>query len=767
MRTTIGITLFSIVICTYAEAQAPHDSSEVTIIGPSAPSPPEMVARDDEGQVTMRAVRLEEPLVLDGRLDDPVYGRVPAVSDFVQQEPHEGDPATEETELWVFYDDEKVYIAARCWDSQPSRMVVNEMRRDNDNIYRNENLSVILDTFYDRRNGLFFQTNPLGALRDQAVTDEGQGINSDWNTVWEVGSSRFDEGWITEIAIPFKSLRYKRPGPQVWGINARRIVSWKNETSFLNPVAASYQWRGLYQLSRAATVVGIEAPLQSRNLELKPYAITTTTTNLDAEPAYSNDFGADAGFDLKYGLTKGLIADFTLNTDFAQVEEDQVQVNLTRFSLFFPEKREFFLEGQGIFSFGGVEARGVYFSRPDEEKPKLTPVMFFSRRIGLSEEGIVPISVGGRVTGREGKYRIGALSIQTRESEAGGVPSTNHSVFRLRRDILRRSDIGVIATNRSHSVEAPESSNSLFGVDANFTFYENLKVNTYYSRTWTPELYSSDVKGQESYLAKLDYFGDRYGLLLEHLFVGERFQPELGFLMRSGFRRNHALGRFSPRPQSIEAVRRFVWEAGIDYITGTEGTLETRRLTGAFRIELESGDETALEYTNSYEFLTEDFEIRDGIIIPVDGYDFQSLRAIYQFGPQRVVPGYLTFRTGSFFNGNRREVAYSGRIEVTSKFSIEPRFAVNWVDLREDDFVDKIVSTRFNYTFTPRMQLSSLIQFNSSVSSLASSIRYRWEYQPGSDLFVVYSDGRDTRFSGFPGLVNRTFAVKFTRLFRL
>ncbi len=516
MRVATGILLLCFFNGSFpvsAGAQHSADSSEVVIIGPAAPALPEMVARDDEGQTTLRAVRLEESLELDGRLEEAVYSTIPAVSDFVQQEPHEGEPATEKTEIWIFYDDQKVYVAAKCWDSNPSRMVVNEMRRDNANIYQNENISVILDTFYDRRNGLFFQTNPLGALRDQAVTDEGQGINADWNTVWEVSSSRFDEGWMTEIAIPFKSLRYKRPGPQIWGLNVRRMVRWKNENSFLNPVAASYQWRGVYQLSRAATVVGIEAPFQSRNLELKPYGITTTTTNLDAEPAYSNDFGADAGFDLKYGLTKGLIADFTLNTDFAQVEEDQVQVNLTRFSLFFPEKRDFFLEGQGIFAFGGVEARGVYLSRPDEEKPNLTPVMFFSRRIGLSEDGIVPIFAGGRVTGREGKYRIGALNIQTRESDVGDVSSTNHSVLRLRRDILRRSDIGLIATHRSHSVEAPAGSNSLFGVDANFTFYENLKINTYYARTWTSDLYPSGEKGQDSYLAKLDYFGDRYGLV--------------------------------------------------------------------------------------------------------------------------------------------------------------------------------------------------------------------------------------------------------------
>ena len=748
-----------------AAAQGATDRSEVSLFGPPAPEPPAMVSRDDAGRVTMRAVRLDEPLTLDGRLDEQVYSRVPAVSDFVQQEPHEGEPATEQTEAWVLFDDTNVYIAARCWDSHPERMVVNEMRRDNFNIWLNENITVVLDTFYDRRNGLYFMTNPLGALRDSAITDEGVGVNVDWNTVWDAKGSRFSEGWTLEMAIPFKSLRYKQAGPQVWGIRIRRAVSWKNEFSFLSPVDASYQWRGIYQMSSAATLVGIETPQHSRNLELKPYAISAATTDLNAQPSFNNDVAADVGFDLKYGLTKGLIADFTYNTDFAQIEEDQQQVNLTRFSLFFPEKRDFFLEGQGIFAFGGVQARGAWGARAGVDVANLTPIMFFSRRIGLSQDGIVPIIAGGRVTGREGKYRVGALNIQTEESFSGSVPSTNFSVLRLRRDILRRSDIGVIATHRSASLEAADESNSVFGLDANFAFYENLKVNGYYARSRTSGIYRN--RGDdESYLGKFNYAADRYGLLFEHLLVGRNFNPEVGFLVRKAFRRNFAQARFSPRPRSIEAVRRFSFEADFDYITGTGGILDTRRIAGSFRAELESGDQAAVEYTRFFEHLTEEFEIADGVILPIGGYSFHGARAIYEFGPQRAVPGFVTFRRGSFFNGRRTEVTGSGRFEVTPQFSIEPRFSINWVDLVQGEFTDKLVSARVTYSFTPRMWVGSLIQFNSATSSLGSSVRFRWEYQPGSDLFIVYSDGRFTDLGGFPRLTNRTFAVKLTRLFR-
>ncbi|MGH9335470.1 MAG: carbohydrate binding family 9 domain-containing protein, partial [Vicinamibacteria bacterium] len=235
------------------------DDGALVLHGPPPPVPPAVVSRDEAGRVTLRATRLREPLVLDGKLDEAIYSQVPAVSDFVQQEPREGEPATERTEAWVFFDDRNVYVSARCWDDHPENMVINEMRRDNFGIYQNENVTLVFDTFYDRRNGFFFQTNPLGALRDQAVGDEGQANNRDWNTVWDVKASVFDQGWMVEIAIPFKSLRYKPGRDQIWSFNLRRSIRWKNEETFLSPVAASHRYLGIYRFSEAATLVGIEA----------------------------------------------------------------------------------------------------------------------------------------------------------------------------------------------------------------------------------------------------------------------------------------------------------------------------------------------------------------------------------------------------------------------------------------------------------------------------------------------------------------------------
>ena len=733
-------------------------SDGVALDGPPAPVPPAVVTRDGDGRVTMRAFRLPGPLTVDGRLDEEVYTRIESVSDFIQQEPAEGAPATERTEVWVFFDERNVYISARNWDSHPERIVANEMRRDHRNINQNQTFTVVLDTFYDRRNGFFFQTNPLGALRDQSVTDE-RNANNDWNTVWDVKTQRFEQGWTAEMVIPFKSLRYNEGREQVWGVNFRRNIQWKNESSFLTPIPASYNFLGIYKFSSAATLVGIQAPAGSRNIELKPFAITSLTTDRVAEPALRNDLGGDVGFDAKYGLTQSLIADFTVNTDFAQVEDDDQQVNLTRFSLFFPEKREFFLEGQGIFAFGGASGRqggGGFMGRRS-----LTPIMFFSRRIGLGEDGAVPIRAGTRVTGRAGAYTVGLLNIQQGEEASSATPATNFSVVRLRRDILRRSNIGVIATNRSAALNAPGSSQT-YGIDGDFAFFENLRLATYYARTEAPDLSG----GNDSYFGTIDYAADEWGFAYEHLTVGEHFEPEVGFQARDDFRRNFASARYSPRTTNHSWIRQVSNTISLDYITDTRGRLETREASAEFQIQMHNSDFVSVNHGRQYEYLDAPFEISDGVTLPVGGYGFQDTRVNYRFGPQRRFSGFANVSVGSFYNGHRTQVGYGGRVEVTSQLSLEPNVSLNWVDLEQGSFTTTLLRTRVNYTLSPRTFVGALLQFNSASEALLANIRFRWEYEPGSDLFVVYSEGRDTLSRGFPGLENRSFVIKMTRLLR-
>jgi hypothetical protein len=740
---------------------APLELPEGSIDGPPPPAPPEIVSRDARGGVTLRAIRLAEPLDVDGKLEESAYRRVPSVDGFIQQEPREGEAATERTEVWVFFDKDNVYVAARCWDSHPDRIVANEMRRDNRNIFNNDNFAVILDTFYDRRNGFLFYTNPIGGLYDAQVTDE-RNTNSDWNTVWEVKTGRFSQGWTVEMMLPFKSLRYKPGSSQIWGINFRRIVRSKNEFSYLTPIAAAFRQGGLLKLSQAATLVGIEPPPRSLNLEVKPYATAGVRTDLTADEPFSNDLDGDAGFDAKYGVTRSLVLDFTYNTDFAQVENDEQQVNLTRFSLFFPEKREFFLEGQGIFNFGGrTTRRGGGGGQSD------MPIMFFSRRIGLDDGHGVPINLGGRLTGRSRKFTIGTLAMQTGDLVETGIPTTNFAVARVKRDILRRSNIGFISTYRSETFDedigGSHGSNTLFGVDGNFTFFQNLDINTYWARTWTSGL----AEGDTSYMGSVRYGGDRYGAELQHLKIGENFKPEVGFVRRDDISKTSAELRFSPRAPSIPAVRKFNFEGSFDYVTNTEGLVETRRGQLEFRTDLENGDFFRVQYTRRYEYLVEDFEIADDIFLPIGGYDFQNLRYTYRLGPQRPMSGFFSFQHGSFYSGTRKEISYFGRFEVTRQFTLEPRISQNWIDLAEGSFTTSLLRIRADYMFSPRSFIGALVQYNTSNDTFSTNIRFRWEYRPGSDLFIVYSDGRDTTFGGFPQLENRSLVVKITRLFRL
>ena len=732
------------------------EANTVVIDGPVPPLAPEVISRDARGRATIRAVRLMAPLELDGRLDEAVYTSVPPMSDFIQQEPQEGSAATEKTEVWVFFDSDRVYVSFRSWESDPAQMVANEMRRDNFGVFRNANVAFVLDTFYDRRNGVEFIVNPLGGRMDGQITDERL-YNGDWNPVWDVEVGRFDGGWTVEAAVPFKSLRYRSGPVQVWGFNARRVSVWKNEHSFLMPVPSAMGGSGIFQLSRAATLVGLEVPPRSRNLDIKPYAITDLTSDGTVTPQVSNDLGGDVGLDVKYGVTPNLVADLTVNTDFAQVEADEQQVNLTRFSLFFPEKREFFLENRGTFAFGGARGVGAGGGGTD------VPVLFYSREIGLDRGQAVPMDVGGRLTGRIGRFSLGVMTIQTGDVPDIGAQRTNFTVARIRRDILRRSNVGALFTGRSVSKTGAGSSET-YGVDGVFSFYDNLHINTYWSKTSTPGLAGDDV----SYRGQLDYNGDRYGVQAERLVVGGDFKPEVGFLRRDDFDRRFGSFRFSPRPERFDAVRKFTFQGQIAYVQDRAGVLETRQNQAQFGIELENSDRLEVTHTRSYELLDQPFPIAPGVTIPVGGYTFQDTQASFTLGQQRVLAGSVSLQHGTFFSGNKTTVGFNrGRLELTPQLSVEPGVSHNRVDLPEGRFTTNLVTARTTYTVTPLMFVSALLQYSSSSHALSTNVRLRWEYQPGSELFVVYNEQRDTLAPNrFPELANRAFIVKINRLLR-
>ena len=736
------------------------DAGLPALDGPPAPVAPEVVTRDANGRTTIRVTRVTEPLRIDGALDEALYREVQPVTGLIQIEPRPGEAARLKTEFWIAFDNDNIYYAVRNWDDEPSGIIATEMLRDNNTIFAgNDVIAVMFDTFYDRRNAYAFNVNAIGGRQDGQISNNRQ-FSADFNPVWDVGTGRFEGGWILEAAIPFKSLRYRPGRQQLWGFNLMRSRPATNEIAFLMRMPPGRSRAGMTQISLGATLVGIEAPPPSRNLEIKPYVTSSLTSDLNARPRISNDGDSDVGVDARYALTQGLSLAATVHTDFAQVEADEQQINLTRFSLFFPEKRDFFLENECVFNFGGVENGGMGGGGD-------TPTLFYSRQIGLNAGRLIPIDAGGRVTGRVGRYTVGLVNMQTSDESLSLTPATNFSVVRVKRDILRNSSIGMIATNRSVR-QTGTGTNQAYGMDGTFTFGANLIINSYWAKTATDGLSRND---DTSYRAQVDYPGDRYGIQVDHVGVGRNFNPEVGFVRRPDSRRTFGQFRFSPRPRAnrsiTRVIRRFSYTASVTHIENGAGRLESRDRSAEFAIEFQSADRFSINYTNLYEFLPAPFRIAPGVILPVGGYDFGNVEVAYSMGTQRSKAINLSLERGTFYNGHRTILGFNrGRYQFGYQFFLEPSYSINRVNLVQGDFTTHLAGTRVTYTMTPQMFTSALVQYNSGSNAVSVNARLRWEYQPGSELFVVYNESRDTRATAFPDLTNRAFIVKVNRLFR-
>ena len=713
-------------------------------------------AQTPDARVTVRAVRIDTPLRIDGRLDEDFYSATEPNTNLIQTEPSPGQAFTEKTEFWIAYDLRNFYIVWRCWESQPERIVGTELRRDSNLIVSaNDNVAFGLDTFRDRRNSVIFVVGPDGGRVDGQVTGERQ-WGPDWNPVWDVATERFDGGWIVEAAIPFRSLRYTPGSSSPWGFIARRMSRWKNEIGYLTPVpdgsaSAALMWSSFY-----ADLIGIETPPAGKNIEVKPYVTGSVISDRASTERPTDDFTGDFGVDLKYGIRQNLTADFTYNTDFAQVEADEQQVNLTRFSLFFPEKREFFLENQGTFAFGGSGAVGFGGGGNAD-----VPVLFYSRRIGLEEGQAVPILGGGRLTGRLGGFEVGAMQIRSDAGQTARIRPTDFTAVRIKRDVFGKSSVGAMGTRRSDAPGRPGESLT-YGVDARFGFGNDLQINSYWAGTSTPGLSGEDT----SYRGQFDYNADRYGIQLERLMVGRNFNPDIGFVRRRDMEKSYGFLRFSPRPAG-GMVRKYSVTAAMSYIENGAGQVETRQNDADFSVEFQNGDKVLVGGSRQYEFLARPFDIAPGVTIPAGGYTYHFARAGFDFGQQRPVFGQLRVEHGEFYDGHQTTVALRAvRAAVTHLLSVEPSISINQVSVGAGRFTSRLVGARITYTMTPRMFTSALVQYNSRTDSLGSNVRFRWEYLPGSELFVVYNDQRDTLGAGFPNLANRTVIIKLNRLLR-
>jgi hypothetical protein len=740
-------------------SSATDPQSEVIESGPSVPK-----KRAIENELVFKATRVRQSLIIDGIIEESFYGSVVPISDFIQTLPEENGEPSELTQVWIGFDDLNVYVSAKVWDSSgPDGWTANEMRRDGDQLRNNDHFGVFFDTFYDRRNGVALYVNSLGGVSDFQITNETN-VNKDWNPIHQIETAIFDGGWSVEIAIPFKSLRYRPGTEQTWGIQMRRSVIRNNEWNFLSPIpraVARSGPSGSNRVSLYATLEGIEAPPIGRNLEIKPYTVSGVRTDLTADPQMSNNKYADAGLDVKYGITENLTADFTYNTDFAQVEIDEQQVNLTRFSLSFPEKREFFVENSGIFNFGSSGMRGSNRGRGRDRGA--VPTLFYSRNIGLKNGTPIPILGGGRITGKIASFDVGLVTIQTDDHTTAEAESTNFSVLRLRRDIFRRSNIGMLFENRSRSLSS-SGSNQAWGLDGSFGFSDNLSVTTYYAKTATNGLNGMD----DSYSGKINYGGDKWGGSLDHLVVGADFNPEIGFVRRKDFRQTAAMGRFSPRPNSISWIRQITLQADLGRIENEQtGILESQNHAGQFKVEFENSDQFNITYTDTYEDLLEDVQL-SGATVSRGSYSFPDVRLNYTFGSQRPYSGNFSARRGEYYGGEVTSLGMSrARMEITPQFSLQPSISFNWISLPQGQFDQHVAVTRLDYTLTPKAYISTLVQYNSRNNTVSGNLRFRWEWAPGSEVFLVYTEDRGTDIlNRWSELRNRGLIIKVNRLFR-
>ena len=385
-----------------------------------------------------------------------------------------------------------------------------------------------------------------------------------------------------------------------------------------------------------------------------------------------------------------------------------------------------------------------------------------SRRIGLNRGRAVPIQGGGRLTGRVGRFSVGLLDIRAGEDTLTRTPPTNFSVIRIKRDVLRRSSVGLIATGRSVA-QSGLGGNEVYGADGAFAFYDNLAINTYWARTRTDGLRGQD----SSYRAHISYAGDRYGLQAERIVVGKHFNPEVGFLRRGDMRRNFGEFRFSPRPRNSRVVRRYSWTTSVDYIENGAGLVEMREYDSGFGVELQTSDRFNVGVRRTFEALPAPFPIAPGVTLPAAGYTYTMVRAGANFGQLRRLAANVFVETGRFYSGRRTSFSVSrGRVSVSSSLSVEPVYSIDRVDLVEGRFTTHLAGSRITYTATPLAFVSALVQYHSGAGAIAANVRWRWEYRPGSELFVVYNEGRDTRARRFPDLASRALIVKVNRLFR-
>jgi hypothetical protein len=691
---------------------------------PAAPAAPAAQAPPSPaGDAPVRVVMLASPVHLDGHLDEPAWATADSLPGFTQRDPASGAPPTERTTVLVARDAEAFYVGVRCWDRQPAAIRDVQLRWDAD-FDGDDYVSLVIDGFQQAREGFVFSTNPRGAQWDAQLTSEDE--DESWNGVWYVATSRDDQGWTAEFRIPFRVLRYT-PGPAVtWGFNVRRMIRRLNEEDLWRSWGPS---QGLFQLQNAGTLE--LGPLRgNRRLELRPYALGML------EPASYEETGAledaassegKAGLDTKLALTPTLTADVTVNTDFAQVEVDDEVINLTRFPTYFPEKRAFFLESNGLFAFGGSSSA----------------MLFYSRRIGLIDGQPVPILAGGRVYGRLGPWSIGVLDARTGDPE-----NANDAVVRLKHDLFERSAVGVIATQRAGpGVDGSEQS---AGIDGNFPLV--VGDQNVVPSFWVAATKQSGVPGTPmAWRAVLDYPNDRWDNVATLTRIAADFDPALGFVNRAGILQTTGHFAFTPRPGRF-GIRKLDFVApGWDIYAAEHGSLSDTRdwQTAAFEVqpfgaEMESGDYMELMLQRDFDAPAGDFDIFGPVTVPAGRYWWDRARVFVMTSERRPWSLEVEGSTGGFYSGHSTQAELGGTLRAGGHLIVSVNLQGTDAHLPEGSFTAIEAAGRIEYAFSTRCDLMALVQHENEDHRLGVNARFHWSPRIGNDFYLVWNAGYTT-----------------------
>ena len=659
---------------------------------------------------------------MDGVLDEPSWEAAAPAREFTQSDPEFGAVATERTVLKIIYDESNLYIGAELRDSDPDGVLYNEMVRDGF-LSGDDRFMWTLDPLFDQRSGYFFEINPAGAMGDAQLIPNRVGTtqNRAWDGIWLARVTRHEGGWTAEIQIPFQTLNFNPEAP-AWGANFQRTVRRKNEESFWTGFGRN---QGLFNLSSAGRIEGIENVSQGRGLDVTPYGIGTYRRQ-GSGPNIASNYTGDAGLDLAYSLTPQLKMNATVNTDFAQTEVDDRQVNLTRFALFFPEKRDFFLEGTGSLDFG------------DEQARILTP--FFTRRIGLTSDGQPQkIDYGLKLTGQAAGLDIGVMQVRT--ARDAGAEGEDFTAIRPKKTFWRQSYVGMFYTRRAtrESSSIPDRHSIGFDFQLGTTTFrgdKNLLVGGYFIKT------PNDARPDDNtaWSARVEYPNDRWNVQVNYRVFQQNFAPAMGFTERTNFKKWFTNTQFRPRPENSRWFRQFSFGVRNEILMDQKGNLGDWSMSiTPFEVDFHSGDNFNIQVEPRHEELTRDFRPSEGITLPNGNqYDFTRYSVNFSTARRRPIAVNMSVGGGSFFSGDRRDLEVGLSLRPRPGLLAELTANFSRVELPEGNFSTKILRAVVNTQFSPWVSVSNNVQFDSVSGVLGWHSRFRWILNPGNDIFFVW-----------------------------